>query len=154
MNITNYQYFIEYRKSDEPDVWNRQSESCAYLNYAQHLVNNYLERAKSGCPPYHDGSYPLEYRIVEVKTETTENIIQSNIVEYPESDLDNSDELHYLKQTYKYLKHLEYTYKVRLKNVKRAWDINSSILHIEKRIEEIEKKETVDKFKPFNLNLL
>jgi len=144
MNPNKYEYYIEYRKSDEPDVWLRQFESCGSLEYAKHLLNNYLERCKGGSLPFHDGTFPLGYRIVEIKIQSTENILETATVEYPEYDADNSDELYYLKQSYKYLKHLEYTYKVRLKNVRKAWDINASLLHIENRIKELQNKVKVD----------
>jgi hypothetical protein len=144
MKTPKYEYFLENRRSNQPNEWYRATSGFSSLEEAEEVVKNIVEKHKQACHYREDGSHIVQYRIIRVKTEVTENIMHLVTIDYPEPDSDHSDELHYLKQTFKYLKHLEHTYKVKMKNVQKAWDINNSLLYIERRMNELLSELPID----------
>jgi hypothetical protein len=107
-------FYTEYRLQSKPNVWNKVvARPFDKLIEAEADIKACLERQKENG----DLNYlihkdrVLEYRVVEVSTKTKETILSGFLVESKDRIIKaKKDELYYLNQVYKYLKHLEHLY--------------------------------------------
>jgi hypothetical protein len=141
-------YHLEARLSNHPDKWSKCTFSeCQSLEKVKNDFQKILARQKENAEINYkiSGIRVLEYRIVQVNTSTTESVVLNHLCKSPEYDKRKSDELHYFKQAYKYLKHLQHIYRNHpVEDVKRAWSVNASLMDAEIFIEKLEKEVTTN----------
>ena len=148
------QYFLESRSSKAPDKWYRHAYAERSLEEAKKVVQGCLKRVtENGESNFKEcGFRVLEYRIVEVNTFVEEtpllNFPIKNDVVSKKLHEAKQDQLHFLNQILKYLKHLEYIHKTGiLKDDRKALYTEISIFNtnseIEKLLKEIESEHSI-----------
>ena len=128
-------YRLESRLSNTPNTWSSKSyttfNSLADINK---FLQDCLERQKENAEINFkiSGIKVLDYRIVETNSTTTEKVLSVHTVDPPEYNQRKSDELHYLDQIYKYMKHLEYLYiSNKEKDADKLWQIKISLSNVD-----------------------
>jgi hypothetical protein len=148
MNTT---YHIEYRKESNPNNWIRPAgiSSMVFNKFleAEAFVKACLERQKENGNDNYKlyGDRVLEYRIIQHDSYIEETTLKSFSVEYPKETLRDKkeDELHYLKQVFKYLKHLQHLYSTgELKNENYLLYIKVGLNNCESEIKRVENQLT------------
>lgn len=146
-------YYIEFRLQSNPSTWRR---STAYFfssfKDAEADVQSCLKRQEENGEINYESfkDRVLEYRIISLTTTVVEKVLSHFLVDSSSRFLEaKRNELHYLDQVYKYLKHLENIYTTgKLKDENHAWQVQTSLRNTEtqrnivsKKIEELTLKE-------------
>ena len=145
-------FVIESRFENKPEIWYNCNHECKTLEQAQEVFKNLVKYHRENSNNLYEEfkNRVLEFRIVEktvniessivcatlikpVMDEDTEKRIKASLIEAKE------DELHFLKEIYKYMKHLEHIYMVgKLENEDMAWQTKHNLCNIYRQIEKLE----------------
>lgn len=137
------EYYLEFRLESKPDVWKR-SKAFHFkkLIEAEAYIKECLERQKENAETnfitFKDRV--LQYRVVCVNVTTRETILSFFDVTHPKLIQHKKDELYYLKQLFKYLKHLERLYiSSKIADTHKLWRTGISISNVDSEIKQITK---------------
>lgn len=136
-------YIVEYKLSSNKDIWIRMSP-FSNLNAAKNSILSYIECRKGYNTSDSSSGLVTEWRLLERTYSIQETEIESYKLK-SESSLKlieaKKDELHYLHQIYKYLNHLEHSYKSgELKDNSKAYQINISLENTDNQIKLVEEE--------------